>query len=68
MTKSQKSELIKQKLYLTLYRLGIAQLPDANSFENMYIDDSGYVMLLAPDGVISIYGRLSLSGDFIIKN
>lgn len=64
-SENQRSELIKQRLYLTFYRLGISKLPEANS--NMYIDDSGYVMVVTPDGLIDCWGKLSLGGDFIIK-
>lgn len=65
---TSKNESHRRKLYLTLYRLGIANLLDTTLHQNIYIDDSGYVLVINPDGVVDMMGQLSFSGEFICKN
>jgi len=60
-----KNEAIKSKLYLTFYRLGIMSLP---KYENFYVDDSGFVLIINPEGIINIMGQLSYSGEFTCIN
>jgi hypothetical protein len=66
-TKKLKSEQAKRKLYQTFYRLGISKNPPSPINSNIYIDDSGYVMVIHPDGVVTHMGELSLTGEFICK-
>ena len=61
------SESIKRKLYTTFYRLGVIAPPNPKDYQNIYIDDAGYVMIIGPDGLIDMMGRLSFSGDFVCK-
>ena len=68
MTEKSKNESIKRKLYATLYRFGIITSSfDSSQHQNIYIDDSGYVMVIMPDGVIDVMGPLSFSGEFICR-
>ena len=67
MTQKLKNEQAKRKLYQTFYRLGVSKKPLNPLTSNIYIDDSGYVMIIHPDGVVSAMGELSLTGEFICK-
>lgn len=60
-----KSEQAKRKLCQTLYRFGVSDKSFFSKYSNIYIDDSGYVMIMCPDGVISPMGELSLTGEFV---
>lgn len=62
-----KAESTIRKLYHTLIRLGVTNTPDYSNRQNIYIDDSGFVMMIMPDGVVDILGPLSFSGEFICK-
>lgn len=65
MTQKLKSEIIKRKLYQTLYKFGLSEYPVASISSNTYIDDSGFVMIIHTDGLVSTAGKLSLTGEFI---
>lgn len=59
------NEQAKRKFYKTLYRFGITNLSPTPLSSNIYIDDSGFVMIIQPDGVIYTAGELSLTGEFV---
>ena len=65
MTHKVNSEIIKRKLYQTLHRFGLSKYPIASISSNIYIDDSGFVMIMHADGLTSTAGELSLTGEFI---
>jgi hypothetical protein len=67
MTQKLKNEQAKRKFYQTLYRLGVSESTPFPISSNIYIDDSGYVMIIHADGLVSAYGELSLTGEFICK-
>lgn len=68
MTKQIKSEQARRKLYATFYRFGVSDIKPSPISSNIYIDDSGYVMIINPDGLVSAVGELSLTGEFICTN
>lgn len=67
MTKNIKKEQAKRKFCQTLSRMNILEQNISLVTSNTYIDDSGWVMIMCPDGLISAYGQLSLTGEFICK-
>lgn len=68
MTKNIKKEQAKIKFCQTLFRMKILEQDESWATSNAYIDDSGLVMIMCSNGLISTYGQLSLTGDFICKH
>ncbi len=61
------SEIAKTKLIKTLYRLQILSLPHSSltTNSNIYVDDSGYVVITEADGAINSVHQLSFSGELL---
>lgn len=61
------NEQAKRKFYQTLFRFGVSKSLPFPINSNIYIDDSGYVMMIYPDGLITTIGELSFAGELICK-